>query len=91
MAAAGLTQGSGLDQLGEVVADLLVTIEDQALLGGEVVVDGGLGDPGGFGDIDDGDVLVAALGEQPCRGSAISWRVRCFLRSRSPRVSMAPS
>ena len=54
----------GADQVAQPVLDLLLAIGDQLLLDRKVVVDGLLGDLGLACHVGDGDVLVAALGEQ---------------------------
>jgi hypothetical protein len=56
------------DELDEPVAQRLVLVQDQVVLGREVVVDGLLGDVRGPGHVSDRHLLVAALGEQPRRG-----------------------
>ena len=72
------------DQLAHSVLDLLVGIGDQLLLGAEVVVDRRLGDVGLPRDVGDPDLLVAAVGDNWAALSAISRRVRAFLRWRRP-------
>jgi hypothetical protein len=54
----------GADQVTQPILDLLLAIGDQLLLGPEVVVDRLLGDLGLAGHVTDGDMLIAALGEQ---------------------------
>ena len=65
--------------------------EERVLLGVEVAEEGAGRDVGCGGDLLDGDVLEAALGARRRVASAISWRVRSLLRSRSPSVAPAVS
>ncbi len=48
----------------EVVAALLVEIEEHVFFAGEVIEDGHAGDVGGFGDLVDGDVVKATVDEE---------------------------
>jgi hypothetical protein len=52
------------DQVAEPLLDLLIAIGDQLLFDREVVVDRLLGDLGLTRHVSDGDVLIAAIGEQ---------------------------
>src|SRR5580704_11221007 len=54
----------GADQLAQPVLDLSLAVGDQVFLGRKVVVDGLLGDLGSARHVGDGDLLIAALGEQ---------------------------
>ena len=56
------------NQIAQPILDLLVAVGDEPLLRRKVVVDRLLGDLGLACDVAHGDVLVAALGEQPGRG-----------------------
>jgi hypothetical protein len=58
----------GADQVAQPILDLLVAIGDQLLLGRKVVVHRLLGDLGLARHVTDGDMFVAALGEQAGRG-----------------------
>src|ERR1700722_10942007 len=55
---------SGANKLTHPILNLLLAIGDQVLLGRKVVVDGLFGDFGLPRHVTDGNILVAALGEQ---------------------------
>ena len=58
----------GADQVAQPILNLLLAISNQLLLSRKVVVDGLLGDLGLACHVSDGNVLIAALGEQAGRG-----------------------
>lgn len=59
---------TGPDHLDQPLPQRLFEVDDQGLFGREVVVDGLLGHLGGSGHVDDGDLLIASLGEESGRG-----------------------
>jgi len=59
--------GTDSNQTDHVVLDLPITVDDQLLLGLNVVVHRLLGDLSVAGDVADRDALVPPLGEQPGR------------------------
>ena len=75
---------AGADRVDERVAAVLALVEDEVLLGREVVEDRLLGDVGRARDVGDGHGVVAVLGNRAIAGPAIVSRVARFLRSRNP-------
>ena len=70
---------------------LLLPVEEQALLGREVVVDGLLRYAAALGDFGHLHLVEAPLEEHSVAVSEMSWRIWRFLRSRKPSSGMAGS
>ena len=57
--------GRGLDGARDLRGNLLADVAEDVRLGWEVGEEGALADVGGLGDLGDGDLVEAALNEQP--------------------------